>query len=693
MAFVNLCGSADRRPITVAMLLIAGLATVAFPGCNKQTENTILKTGVVSDDVPGSASSESSSAAASKNGNRSARSSVTPPAVAPPAVASSDVAPPSVVVGVTNDRFDAAAKPEMQLVDPAKDGWESEAVSDQVSAQLRKIATWLEAGFTESTSAADVIADGFTCTPLRPSDLRAAMATAELEVIRSATVSPNSNSTAAANEVSSSTNTAGEEYTQRNFVAACQQSLPQLGLREMHAHFKVVHVDLFESAAETQVRVHFEGVDDRGRWQQNATWRCRWARQPSRTVETARAAPRLARIELLDFEEVRSPSTTPMFADKTSVLFQATGIYESQILRGLDYWRDRLDWRFGWDVVGAHGLAVGDVNGDGRDDLYMCETGGLPNRLFVQLANGTLQEISAEAGVDFQEPTHSALLVDLDNDGDQDLVLGSGSYLLLMQNEPRNDGQPRFQIVQTVVADAIVRSLAAADFDGNGWLDLYVCNYMPRYTESTVGLGRPLPYHDANNGARNLLLANSGNWVFSDVTDRVGLDVNNRRFSYAASWEDFDNDGDQDLYVANDFGRNNLYRNDEGRFVDIASAAGVEDVAAGMSVSWGDYNRDGRMDLYVGNMFSSAGNRIAYQRRFKEDDSEATRQLYQRHARGNSLFEAGPDGSFRDVSSGAAVTEGLWAWSSIFADLNNDGWQDLVVANGMVTGTAGPGDL
>ncbi len=87
----------------------------------------------------------------------------------------------------------------------------------------------------------------------------------------------------------------------------------------------------------------------------------------------------------------------------------------------------------------------------------------------------------------------------------------------------------------------------------------------------------------------------------------------------AASWEDYDQDGDLDLYVANDFGRNNLYRNDDGQFVDVAAEAGVEDISAGMSVSWGDYNNDGQADLYVGNMFSSAGNRVTYQRQFSSD--------------------------------------------------------------------------
>ncbi len=137
--------------------------------------------------------------------------------------------------------------------------------------------------------------------------------------------------------------------------------------------------------------------------------------------------------------------------------------------------------------------------------------------------------------------------------------------------------------------------------------------------------------------------------------------------------------------MANDFGRNNLYRNDDGQFVDIAQQAGVEDISAGMGITWGDYNNDGLMDIYVSNMFSSAGNRVAYQRKFRTADDGTTRAHFQRHARGNTLFENKGDGTFEDVSEAADVTMGRWAWSSRFADLNNDGWQDIVVTNGLVT--------
>jgi hypothetical protein len=91
-------------------------------------------------------------------------------------------------------------------------------------------------------------------------------------------------------------------------------------------------------------------------------------------------------------------------------------------------------------------------------------------------------------------------------------------------------------------------------------------------------------------------------------------------------------------------------------------------------------------------MFSSAGNRIAYQRRFREGAGTASLEAFRRHARGNTLFRNGNDGTFTDVSEEAAVTMGRWAWASLFADLNNDGWEDLYVANGFIT-TEDTGDL
>jgi hypothetical protein len=104
-----------------------------------------------------------------------------------------------------------------------------------------------------------------------------------------------------------------------------------------------------------------------------------------------------------------------------------------------------------------------------------------------------------------------------------------------------------------------------------------------------------------------------------------------------------------------------------------------------MSLSWADYNHDGWMDIYISNMFSSAGSRITTQPNFMPAVATEVKNLYRRLARGNTLLRNAGNGTFTDISEDARVTMGRWAWASLFADINNDGWEDLVVANGYLT--------
>ena len=104
------------------------------------------------------------------------------------------------------------------------------------------------------------------------------------------------------------------------------------------------------------------------------------------------------------------------------------------------------------------------------------------------------------------------------------------------------------------------------------------------------------------------------------------------------------------------------------------------------SVTWSDFDRDGWLDVYVSNMWSAAGNRIAFQPRFKRGAPAEVKQRLQRFARGNTLLRNRGDGTFLDVSAPAGVEMGRWSWCSQFADINNDGWEDLLVANGYITG-------
>ncbi len=273
------------------------------------------------------------------------------------------------------------------------------------------------------------------------------------------------------------------------------------------------------------------------------------------------------------------------------------------------------------------------------------------------------------------------MFLDLDNDGDQDLAIATTGGLLIMEN----DGAAHFTLRTRLGTQRTdVQALTSCDYDNDGDLDLYLCVYRPSHGRSRGDF----IFHNATTGGPNVLFRNdtfADQWDFYDATFESGLDDGATRYSLAAAWEDYDQDGDQDLYVANDYGRNYLYENQGGHFRDVTAMAGLSDTGFGMSASWGDYNRDGRSDLYIGNMFSSAGSRITRQEAFQQYASPQQRAVYQRMAKGNTLFAQQADGTFQEISGQADVEMGRWAWSSVFADLNNDGWEDFVVANGYIT--------
>ncbi len=568
--------------------------------------------------------------------------------------------------GVSVDRVPLAQTP-LPVDDPSQQGWQTESVSAKISARLKYLDSLIASGAVQLPSGQLEIAENYHGTQLRPDDLTEVF---QDSVFRIRRWEPN--------EELPADKFRGEEGF-RDSLRALTSDVDGIG--DVRTKIKVFGVRAEGDRAETDVYFQLHVDSARGVLQVSATWTCGWQ-------QIHDAKPQLSSIRLRAYEEAfaTSPGSTG-FVDRTaSVLNDAT--FADQLAHGVDHWLTRIESSQGIDVGGWQGMAIADVNGDGLDDVYLCQPGGLPNRLYVQNADGTAKETSAEAGVDWLESSHAALLVDLDNDVDQDLIVGVDNGLLVMSN----DGRGRFSLrASMLLPAALPYSLAAADIDVDGDLDFYVCCYNRRRgINRHLLFARPVPYHDANNGGRNVMFRNvstpgSGHWRFGYATGVTGLDQNNRRFSYAAAWEDYDNDGDLDLYVANDFGRNNLYQNDGGRFTDIAEAAGVLDIGPGMSACWSDYNHDGFVDLYVSNMFSSAGNRITGQEQFQQDADVQTRSAFRRHARGNSLFMNLGDGTFRDVGQEAGVVLGRWAWGSKFADLNNDGWQDLLVANGFIT--------
>ncbi len=391
----------------------------------------------------------------------------------------------------------------------------------------------------------------------------------------------------------------------------------------------------------------------------------------------------VSRLEPLNETTARRTPASQRFEPANRLLFDPDDLATQQLAVGVPEWRRRLDPACGIDIHGQNGIAVGDIDGSGWDAIYVCQPGGLPNRLLVRDKDGVYRDRAKEAGVDLLDSTSSALFVDLENAGRQDLVALTTATPLLF----RNRGAGRFELVEDAFEFSdpprgSFTSLAAADYDGDGFLDLYLCTYI--YYQSEDQYSYPSPYHDSRNGPPNYLFRNrlAENGRFEDVTAQVGLDQNNDRYSFAAAWCDYDFDGRPELYVANDFGRNNLYHFDGKRFRDIAAKAGVEDLGPGMSAAWFDAHGHGRPDLYVTNMWTPSGRRVTHDPAFAPVAQHGLQDAYHRHTKGNTLYRNLGDGRFEETGE---AEMGRWSWSGDGVDFDLDGKPEILVMAGMIT--------
>ena len=324
------------------------------------------------------------------------------------------------------------------------------------------------------------------------------------------------------------------------------------------------------------------------------------------------------------------------------------------------------------DTVVAHGVAVADVDNDGLLDVVT--TGVERNHLYLNDGTGGFRDVSAETFVDLAPAGTGPLFVDVDNDGDIDLFLAALETQVLLENRLIPDGRLFFidrSLEAGVAVDAVGFSAAAADVNGDGWQDIYVASY------NRYGIVMPNAWDRATNGTPNLLLINKGDGTFREAAHEWG--VQDGRWSYAASFADADGDGDQDLYVANDFGENGFFLNDGDHFREAADERGVLDPGNGMGVAFGDYDNDGDLDLHVTNMSSTAGNRILSR---LYPDAKPADLVLQKMAAGNSLYANDGNGNFRSVGNFSAG----WAFGGGFVDFDNDGWEDVYSPNGFISG-------
>jgi cytochrome c peroxidase len=294
----------------------------------------------------------------------------------------------------------------------------------------------------------------------------------------------------------------------------------------------------------------------------------------------------------------------------------------------------------------AIGQAWGDYDNDGWVDLYVTDPAG-PNTLYRNNGDGTFAR--SPLGEQVALPgaySAGATFVDFDNDGWRDLYVANWG----LDNLFRNDGGRRFVNVTRAAGlrdTGNTKTASWGDFDNDGFLDLYLANWSC-YPEC----GRPM------NGDIDRLYHNNGDGTFSDVSDYLVGHLNGAGF--VASFNDYDNDGDLDIYLVNDefinaIG-NKLWRNDGPGcigwcFTQVAAEAGADARLFGMGLATGDYDNDGDLDYYYSNVGPA------------------------------ELLQNQGDGTFREVAAlaGVQAANGI-SWGSVFFDYDNDGWRDLYLA-------------
>jgi hypothetical protein len=329
------------------------------------------------------------------------------------------------------------------------------------------------------------------------------------------------------------------------------------------------------------------------------------------------------------------------------------------------------------------GTALVDVDRDGHVDVYLVDSPTVAtvrqprsarSELWKNRGDGTFVDVTAEAGVGFPGWGMGVVAGDYDNDGWEDLYVTCFGPNVLY----RNNGDGTFTDVTAKAAVGDPRwsaGAAFADYDNDGWLDLFVANYVDVRLDALPELGSGKYCHfqgiPVQCGPRGLpgsgdsLYRNNGDGTFTDVSVKAGVSDPSGRFGMGVAWNDFNGDGRQDLFVANDVGPNFLYRNNgDGTFTDVGLRAGVafsEDgkEQASMGVAIGDYDHTGRSSIFVTNF------------------SDEYNALY-RHEK-DFLFS---DASFASLTARPSLP--FVGWGAHFFDYENDGWLDLLVVNGHV---------
>ena len=341
------------------------------------------------------------------------------------------------------------------------------------------------------------------------------------------------------------------------------------------------------------------------------------------------------------------------------------------------------------------GVLLIDVDGDGFVDVIV------PNkhpRLFLNDGTGHFRDATAGSGLDLlpEMEASGGVAADVDGDGLPDLFLSNHvSPCRILKNLGHGKFRDVTEAWGLAGLSAPFSSAVFFDADRDGRVDLFVACYGDARVTG--------PAYDGRNGGGGRFFRNverDGHPFFVDETAASGLGGGGWGFAAAAC--DADDDGDDDLYVANDFGRNAFFENrstpGHPKFVDIAKTNGTEDEGYGMGVAWGDYDGDGRWDLHVAD-FWTPYRWILRDSRWPMPPMPLAglvrpymAKVTGRRSRGDGLFHNLGGLKFERTSEAAGVADGGWAWGTEFVDLDGKGREDLLVVNGMFRATTGRND-
>lgn len=375
-------------------------------------------------------------------------------------------------------------------------------------------------------------------------------------------------------------------------------------------------------------------------------------------------------------------------------------------------------------LLNGSGVAAGDVDGDGRCDLFFCGIGGL-SALYRNLGDWKFQKITREAGLQLTDlDATGAVLADVDGDGDLDLLVTAihrGAHLFL------NDGKGHFQETTTAAGLTSITggmSMALADVNGGGQLDLYVCNYRNETLRDgfrmqirvatingkrviTMLNGRPLTGPDltgwvslddngqiVENGQADVLYRNDGHGKFTPLsfTDGTFLDENGQPlktplydWTLTAAFRDLNGDGLPDLYVCSDLASpDRIWINrGDGRFQMIRPTALRKTSWFSMGADFADLNRDGYDEIFVADMLSRDHRLRQVQVSDHHGASSPIGTIENRpQVPRNTLFLNQGDGDYAEIAYFSGLSASEWSWSPVFLDVDLDGFEDVLIATG-----------